>query len=176
VGEKEQRQPYRLKVVLVANKRVAGKVKQETITVLGSIDATWLPEFWEGLDPKLKCDNWELYSLRHRLAFWKKANKRLKQLANRLGPDLKRIRIAAHKRVPYPMEAGLKRLELLEAKKDYNFFKDHTEFLQRHIDRTTKMIEKLETERAEHKQAARKATMIAAEYARDLAKLSTDST
>ena len=171
VDEKEQRQPYRLKVVLVENRRVDGKVKQETVAVLGAIDATWLPEFWEGLDPKLKCQDWDLYSLRHRLAFWKKANKRLKQLANRLGPDLKRIRIAAHKRVPYPMDAGLKRLELLEAKKEYDFLKDHTEYLQRHIERATKMIKKLEKERAEDRESARKTTMAAAVSARDLAKL-----
>ena len=134
-----------------------------------------LPEFWEGLDPKLKCKDWELYSLRARTAFWKKANRRLKQLANRLGPDLKRIRIATHNRVPWPMEAGLKRLELLEAKKDYDFFKGHTEFLQGQVEREEKMIERLQKELVEDKESARKAAMTAAGYAQDLAKLSVDS-
>ncbi len=128
IGGEEALAPYRLKVVLVENKRVNGKVKQETIAVLGSIEATWLPEFWEGIDKekaaKLKTDRWELYSLREHFAFWKIANSRLKKLANRLGPDAKRIRMAAHARVPYPMEAGKKRLELLEAKKDFDSWRD----------------------------------------------------
>ncbi len=104
IGHEEQRAPYRLKVVLVENKRVNGKVKQETIAVLGSIEATSLPEFWEGISRKrageLRAEDWERRSITERTAFWKGANYRLKQLANRLGPDLKRIRMAAHARVP----------------------------------------------------------------------------
>ena len=88
VGEDEKLEPYRLKVVLVENRRVNGRVKQETIAVLGSIEATWLPEFWEGIDREvaanLKAEKWELYSLRERISFWKIANRRLKQLTNRL--------------------------------------------------------------------------------------------
>ena len=106
--------------MLVENKRVDGKVKQETIAVLGSIDATWLPEFWEGIDKetadKLKAEDWELHSLRARTAFWKTANPRLKKLTNRLGPDLKRLRIAAHKRVPFPKELERKKLKVLFVK------------------------------------------------------------
>ena len=39
IGKEEKLEPYRLKAILVENKRVNGKVKQETIAVLGSIDA-----------------------------------------------------------------------------------------------------------------------------------------
>ena len=128
IGRDEQLVPYRLKVMLVENRRVNGKVKQEIIAVLGSIEATLLPEFWDGIDKdaadKLKGEKWELQSLRGRVAFWKGANRRLKRLVNRLGPDTKRIRMAAHKRVPFPMEAGLKRLELLEAMADFDDAQD----------------------------------------------------
>ena len=85
--------------------------------MLGSIDATWLSEFWDGVEPKaaakLKADDWELHSLHERTAFWEKANHRLKLLANRLGPEAKRIRMAAHARVPWPMKPEREKLELL---------------------------------------------------------------
>ncbi len=138
IGRDEQLAPYRLKVILVENKRVNGKVKQETIAVLGSIEATWLPEFWVGIDrdaaAKLKTDKWELYSLRERFAFWKLANRRMNKLSNRLGPDTKRIRMAAHARVPWPMEAGKKRLELLEAKDDLDSWRDMGKLYERSIE------------------------------------------
>jgi hypothetical protein len=172
--------PYRLKVVLVENKRVNGKVKQETIAVLGSIEATWLPEFWEGIDKekaaKLKTDRWELYSLREHFAFWKIANRRLKKLANRLGPDAKRIRMAAHARVPWPMEAGKKRLEILEEKKDLDFFKGHIDYLERRIAGHEKIKKKADEEIAEDKKGVRRYTLVAADTAAKLAKLSTRRT
>ena len=127
IGKHFQLSPYRLKIMVVENRRINGKVKQETIAVLGSIDATWLPEFWEDTPGDLKCEDWELYSLRARTAFWKNANHRLQQIANRLGPDTKRIRMAVHKRVPWPMEPERKRLELLEAKHEYDWARRNIE-------------------------------------------------
>ena len=50
IGREEELAPYRLKVVLVDNKRVNGKVKQETIAVLGSIEAG---------RPIRQCQRWE---------------------------------------------------------------------------------------------------------------------
>ena len=137
IGSEEQRAPYRLKVILVENKRVNGKVKQETIAVLGSIEATSLPEFWEGLSQgrvdELKAEEWERRSITERTAFWKSANRRLKQLTNRLGPDLKRLRMAAHSRVPYPMEPERKKLELLEAKEDFDRAKRDIKWAERMV-------------------------------------------
>ncbi len=179
IGGEEALAPYRLKVVLVENKRVNGKVKQETIAVLGSIEATWLPEFWEGIDKekaaKLKTDRWELYSLRERFAFWKIANRRLKKLSNRLGPDAKRIRMAAHARVPYPMEAGKKRLELLEAKKDFDSWRDLIKIYEGRIASHKKIIKSVEQEIAEDKETVRKYTFHGSDAATKLAKLSTRS-
>ena len=168
--------PYRLKVVLVENRRVNGKVKQETIAVLGSIEATWLPEFWAGIDKekaaKLKTDRWELYSLRERVAFWKIASRRLKKLANRLGPDAKRIRMAAHARVPYPMEAGKKRLQLLEAKKDFDSWRDLIKIYEGHIEGHKETIKRAEQNIIEEKEKVRKYTLHGSDAAAKLAKVS----
>ena len=143
-----------------------------TIAVLGSIEATWLPEFWEGISPKratkLKAEDWERQSLRARIAFWEGANRRLKKLANRLGPDMKRLRIAAHSRVPYPMEAGKKRLEVLEEKKDLEFFKGHIEYLERRIAGHEKIKKKAEQEIAEDKKGVLRYTLVAADTAAKL--------
>ena len=176
IGREEELAPYRLKVILVENKRVNGKVKQETIAVLGSIEATLLPEFWEEISPErageLKAEDWELRSLQRRTAFWEGANRRLKKLANRLGPDLKRIRIAAHSRVPYPMEAGKKRLEILEVKEDLDFFKGHIEYLERRIAGHEKIKKKAEQEIAEDKKGVLRYTLVATDTDAKLVKLS----
>jgi hypothetical protein len=49
------------------------------------------------------------------MAFWEQAKPKLTRLANRLGPDLKRIRMAVHARVPWPMDAERAKLPLMEA-------------------------------------------------------------
>jgi len=111
--------PRRLYVGLAENTRVDGKVRQEHVAHLGAIDGWLLPAFWADLDPamvaRVRRPDWELRSLRARLAFWQEAGPRLKRLENRLGPELKRLRMAIHARVPWPMEPERKRLELLEA-------------------------------------------------------------
>jgi hypothetical protein len=172
IGEEDRLQPYRLKVVLVENRRVDGKVKQETVAVLGSIDAGWLADFWEGIDPKLKCEDWELNSLRARTAFWEGANQRLKQLANRLGPDVKRIRIAAHKRVPYPKEPERKQLELLEAKHEFDFWdRQHKSSLSM-IQSEKRAKKSLEENIARDEAFAQREAVTAASAARKLIELS----
>ncbi len=117
IGQEEQLAPHRIKVVLVENKRVNGKVKQETVAVLGSVDAAALESFWQAYDPKLRAGDWQIYSLRTRLAFWTKCNARLKRLSNRVG-DPRRIRIAIDRRIPWPREPERQSLELLEAEID----------------------------------------------------------
>ena len=180
IGREEQRAPYRLKVVLVENKRVNGKVKQETIAVLGSIEATLLPEFWDGISQEraneLKAEDWERRSIMERTAFWKGANHRLKQLANRLGPDLKRIRMAAHARVPYPMEPERKKLELLEAKADFDLARSQLESSKKTIPISKRLVKRAQETLAENEALARFETRWAADAAAKLAKLSTRST
>ncbi len=171
--------PYRLNVALAENKRADGKVRQEHIAQLGSIEAAWLPEFWEGIDPalavKIKGKDWELNSLRARAAFWKGANHRLKQLANRLGPDLKRLRIAAHARVPYPMEPERKKLELLGAKADLDDAKSSIKNAQRMVATGKKMVKAAQKGVAESEKLAQYEIRVGAAAAAKLAKLSTHS-
>lgn len=82
-------EPYRVKVMLVENTRVAGKVRQEIIAVLGSIDATWLENFWQGApDPALRHQRWEELSLAQRTAFWEGVITRMSAIGdNRLSKD-----------------------------------------------------------------------------------------
>lgn len=94
---------HRLKVYIVENGRRDGRVVQETIAYLGSIDAGYL----NGGDERL--------SIAARIAFWEAANPRLKTLANRLGDDAKRLRMAVHARIPWPMAPERARRALLEA-------------------------------------------------------------
>ena len=115
-------EPYRLNVGLAENTRQDGRVKQEHVALLGSIDGHLLPEFFADIAPEfvegMKSPDWERHSLRARVAFWETANPRLKALGNRLGDDVKRIRIAVHARIPWPMEPERELLELLDAKDD----------------------------------------------------------
>jgi hypothetical protein len=119
----------RLNVALAENRRVGGKVRQEHVAHLGAIDSRLLDVTQAPHIP-----NWELLSLRARVRFWDVANDRFGRLSNRLGPDLKRIRIAVHKRVPWPMEPERERLAGLEAG-------DDAEFWFRMYGQTNKMIE-----------------------------------
>ena len=176
IGRDEQLTPYRLKVILVENKRVNGKVKQETIAVLGSIEATWLPEFWEGIGKekaaKLKVEDWELRALRARTAFCQKANRRLKRLANRLGPNIKPIRMATHARVPWPMDPEREKMEFLEAKEDFDRAKRSLESGQRMVETNKKLLKRAEESLATQEKLTQWEAREAAEAAAKLAKLS----
>ncbi len=104
--------------------------------------------------------------------FWKGANHRLKQLANRLGPDLKRIRMAAHARVPYPMEPERKKLELLEAKEDFDLARSQLEASKKIIPISKKLVKKAQENLAENEALERFETRWMADAAAKLAKLS----
>jgi hypothetical protein len=91
-------EPYRIKVMLVENSRVAGKVRQEIITVLGSIDASYLESFWQRApDPALRHQHWEALSLAQRTAFWEGVIERMTAIGdNRLSKD---DRVAARRAI-----------------------------------------------------------------------------
>jgi hypothetical protein len=124
IGEGRCLEPYRLKVMLVENVRVNGRVKQETVATLGSIDATWLDGFWAAVGEdeltRLRIPDWRLRSLRVRTAFWKDVLERMEKIGdNRLSQDdRKAIRRAIHKMVPWVMEGERRELDLLEAESD----------------------------------------------------------
>jgi len=133
--------PYRLHVTIADNRRIGGKVKQEHVADLGSIDGVLLPAFWQGLDEGLLSETrkpeWERLSIRARVDFWERVKRRLDRLANRLGPDdVKRVRLAIHARVPWPKQPEREKLVLLEAEADYQSacrgYEGHTRLVALH--------------------------------------------
>jgi hypothetical protein len=108
--------PYRLQVQLLENRRDGSNVCQEHVATLGAIAAWLLPEFWVGIDAaaQIKADNWDIYSVQARLAFWEAAKPRLDRLANRLDP--KAVRMEIHRRIPWPKQAER---EIAEAREDF---------------------------------------------------------
>jgi hypothetical protein len=100
---------WRLKVYVVQSVRRDGKVVQETVAYLSSIDRRHV-----GMAPD---DNRERASIRTRVAFWEAVNPKLKALVNRLGGDdeVKRLRMAIHARIPWPMQGERERLGVLDA-------------------------------------------------------------
>lgn len=100
---------WRVKVSIVENARRDGKVVQETVAYLGSIDTRHL-----GMVPD---DERDRASIRARVHFWEAVNPKLKTLVNRLGGDdgVKRLRLAIHARIPWPMQPERERLGVLDA-------------------------------------------------------------
>jgi hypothetical protein len=101
--------PYRLNVSLVESRREGGKVRQEHVANLGGIAGELLPAFWSGLSQEeidaSQCHAWEKWAPMFRLWFWEECEARLQRLANRIGPDMERIRQAIAERVPPVSEA-----------------------------------------------------------------------
>ena len=85
--------------------------------------------------------NWEDHSLRARAAFWEEAKPRLARLANRLGPDLKRIRMTVHARIPWPKEPERAKLPLFEARRGYELTAHLIEGHEKDVARHEKAIE-----------------------------------
>lgn len=61
--------PYRLEVSIVEKHRVEGKVRQQHVAVLGSIDEWLLPEFWARISIIDKADDWDIRSVRDPRAY-----------------------------------------------------------------------------------------------------------
>src|SRR6266568_2202245 len=103
-------EPYRLKVTLVESVRVNGRVRQQTVASLGSINATWLDSFWAAVGDdelaRLRHPRWRLVSLQTRAAFWQDVLDRMSEIGdNRLSAEERKvIRRAIHKVVPWVME------------------------------------------------------------------------
>ena len=136
--------PYRLHITLAENRRVSGKVKQEHVADLGSIDGVFIPSFWEGLTPhlldKVRGKDWERRSLRARVDFWERAKPRLDRLANRLGPELKRFRMTINAHVPWPKEPERAKLALLEAEDELARASGSYEFTSKMVKTSEKII------------------------------------
>jgi hypothetical protein len=168
-----QLHPYRLKIAIVENHRVGGKVKQNVIATLGTFDATWLESFWAAApDPALRHQFWELRSLRERVEFWDGVRVRMGAIGdNRLSQEGRvALRRQIHKVVPWPMEADRKRLAVLELGHDYwnvdywrNADEERIALNESEIKRLTEENDKMRTKNAE---AVETLLEIAAEMAR----------
>jgi hypothetical protein len=145
-GEGQSLEPYRIKVMLVENTRINGKVKQKIVAMLGSINATYLESFWEPIpDPAMRNANWERYSLLERTEFWRDVLDRMSKIGNnRLSKDDRvAIRRAIHKVIPWVMEPERKRLELLEARHDFEELKHFQSWTENHIAHDEKEAKKI---------------------------------
>ncbi len=89
---------------------------QETVAYLGSIDCRHL-----GVPPDEERERASIYARTH---FWEAANPKLKGLVNRAGGDdgVKRLRMAVHARIPWPMQAERERLAVLDALHEADFW------------------------------------------------------
>ncbi len=160
--------PYTMKVYLTENRRVDGKVKQETVAFLGSINATWLDSFWYGIDEKhlekIRCPDWQRRAIRARVNFWNGAAKRMQKLANRLGPDAKRLRMAVHARIPWPMETERFNLEIMDAEAEAEFWHGFYDGSKRQIESLDRSIEHAREQKAEEVRLGTKHLKFASEW------------
>jgi hypothetical protein len=150
-------EPFRYKVMVVENARVGGgKVKQELVAYLGSIDATWLDSFWSTVCEaelfKLRIPTWRHQSLQERLDFWEGVLVRMGKIGdNRLSQEQRKaLRRAIHKVVPWVTEPEKKELALLDAKQDFEDVRSGVAFTEQQTARlvglraaTDKQIEDL---------------------------------
>jgi len=167
--------PYRIQVQLVENRRVEGRIKQEHVAQLGSIEGHLLPAFFEGVSTEIagamKSPGWERASIRARAAFWKGCNAKMKQLSNRIGPELKALRMAIHGRIPWPMDPERKRLELLDAEADEQLFRSLHGQTTAMVEANKRIIERATTDKARLEREARLEAEQALAAARKVASL-----
>jgi hypothetical protein len=131
--------PYRLLVALIENRRVDGKVRQEQIADLGSIDGYLLSGFYPDGAPA--DEQWHRASVQARRQFWIDALERLERLANRVSAEAREgIIEAIMRRIPILTEDDRRTADLFE-------WKHLASSLHRMNDGTRKMIESSERAR-----------------------------
>jgi len=81
----------RLEVSILETRREGGKVKQQHVASLGSILID--------------------YTIEDRVYFWAACDERLARLANRIGPDMDRLRQAIAARIPLPTDDDRAKLD-----------------------------------------------------------------
>jgi hypothetical protein len=155
-------EPYRLKVTLLANTRINGRVKQELVATLGSIDTILLDYFFKDIPPEvaagLRCADWRYRSLGARTAFWQDVLERMGQIGdNRLSADeRKAIRRAIHQVVPWVMEAECKELALLNARREFKSIQQMHAWREEHVKRNEEMIADYTKRLAEDRESSAK--------------------
>jgi hypothetical protein len=107
--------PYRLLVALIVNRRVDGKVRQEHIADLGSIDEYMLPGFYPDGAPS--DEQWHRGSVQARRQFWLGAFEKLERLGNRVSAEHREAFIEEMmRRIPIPTSEERRTADLFEWK------------------------------------------------------------
>jgi hypothetical protein len=129
-GLEDKLEPYQLLVDLIDNRRVDGKVKQEHIAALGTVEGYLMPGFFAGVDAAVveqivqestdakggrslsitrhgivfRCYSWQRASLERRIDFWTNLHEVLSRLSNRIdAATAAKIMDAVNARIPMPM-------------------------------------------------------------------------
>jgi hypothetical protein len=120
--------PYRLLVALIENRRIGGKVRQEHVADLGSIDGYLLPGFYPAGAPAV--DKWRHASVIARDEFWKYVRVVLARLANRVSAEAADSIVAAiAQRIPIPTADDIWAADLIELKsaaRSFQYFHNHS--------------------------------------------------
>jgi hypothetical protein len=125
--------PYRVLVSLIENRRVDGRVCQEQIADLGSIEGHLLLGFFpEGEASSFgNFDQWHYASVQARDQFWCGVRERLARLANRISTEAASEIIASlAARIPIPTEDDFRALDLYDwknAARSFQYFHDSSE-------------------------------------------------
>jgi hypothetical protein len=127
-----------------------GKVRQEHVADLGSIEGILLPSFYAGIAQdiadKVRTEVWARDSARSRIAFWQRLNERLARLSNRIDAKADAaIRGAVHAVVPMPTANEIASLEIWRHEDEIDFWIG----LQRFKERQTESYRKLATQAQE---------------------------
>ena len=95
------------------------------------------------------------------------ADKRLKQLANRLGPDAKRLRMKVHGQIPWPKEPERIRLKFLEAQSEAESWRSLYKLTVERIDRNEDLIETYKRKNADNRKEAMHQIQAAGKWAEE---------
>jgi uncharacterized protein YdbL (DUF1318 family) len=149
---------WRLKVYVVENARRDGRVVQEIVGYLGSVDTRALMSTGD--------DDREV-SVLARTAFWESANPKIKNLANRIGDDAaqRRVRMAVHARIPWPKEPERQRLDLLKADREAKLHHAAYSDVTKMIEITERIVAKATADGKELRRDALREIALANEWA-----------
>jgi hypothetical protein len=150
--------PYRLLVALIENRRVDGKVKQEQVADLGSIDGYLLPGFYPDGAPA--DEQWHRASVQARHEFWRVVlDGVLPRLANRVSEEAREGIVATIlQRIPIPTGDDCRASNLYEWKHIASRWQDMNRSTNESIKLHVKMRDKIDRELAGLRQTSDRET------------------
>ena len=145
--------PYRLLVSVIENRRIDGKVCQEHIADLGSIEGHLLPGFYPDGPPA--DDRWHYASLLTRREYWQKFDELMPRLANRVSAEAAAmINAAIEARIPRPTANDQRTLDLIEMKSAARSFEHFYRWAKDDIERHEQYRARIDQELAEARKRA----------------------